>query len=73
MLIRIGARSRNLPYGVSGRQPNESIVGGGLGFPIGFGRAQLDLGLERASRTVPGLDGVKENGMIVSFGFRLRT
>ena len=73
MLIRIGARSRNLPYGVSGRQPDESIVGGGLGFPIGFGRAQLDLGLERASRKVPGLDGVKENGMIVSFGFRLRT
>ena len=73
MLIRIGARSRNLPYGVSGRQPDENIVGGGLGFPIGFGRAQLDLGLERASRKVPGLDGVKENGMIVSFGFRLRT
>ena len=73
MLLRIGARNRELPYGVSGKQPKENILGGGLGFPIGFGRAQLDLGLERASRKVPGLDGVKENGLIVSFGFRLRT
>jgi hypothetical protein len=73
MLIRLGIRNRDLPYGVSGRQPKESIFGGGLGFPIGFGRAQLDLGVERARRTVPGLSAVKENGTIVSFGFRLRT
>ncbi len=73
MLIRLGVRNRGLPYGVSGRQPKENIFGGGLGFPIGFGRAQIDLGLERASRKVPGLPSVKENGTIVSFGFRLRT
>lgn len=73
MLIRLGVRNRDLPYGVSGRQPKENIFGGGLGFPIGFGRAQIDLGLERASRKVPGLPSVKENGTIVSFGFRLRT
>ena len=73
MLVRLGARRRDLPYGVSGRQPKENILGGGFGFPIGFGRAQLDLGLERAARTVPGLPNVRENGVIASFGFRLRT
>lgn len=73
MLVRLGVRRRDLPYGVSGRQPKENILGGGFGFPIGFGRAQLDLGLERAARTVPGLPNVRENGVIASFGFRLRT
>ncbi len=73
MLLRLGARSRDLPFGVAGRQPKETILGGGLGFPLAFGRAQMDFGLERASRTVPGLDTVKERGLILSFGFRLRT
>ena len=73
MLIRLGIRNRGLPYGVNGRQPKENIFGGGLGFPIGFGRAQLDLGVERARRTVPGLSSIKESGTILSFGFRLRT
>jgi hypothetical protein len=73
VLLRLGARSRNLPYGVGGRQPTERIFGGGLGLPVGFGRAQLDLGIENASRKVPGLSGVSERGLILSFGFRLRT
>jgi len=73
LLLRFGARSRNLPFGVGGRQPKENIVGGGLGLPLGFGRAQIDLGVENASRTVPGLSDVSERGLIVSFGFRLRT
>ncbi len=72
-LLRIGVRNRDLPFGVGGRQPTENIVGGGLGFPMAFGRAQLDLGLERASRKVPGLPNVRERGLIMSFGFRLRT
>ncbi len=73
MLIRIGARTRGLPFGVSGQQATENIVGGGLGFPLAFGRAQIDLGLERAARKVSGLDNVSERGLIMSFGFRLRT
>ena len=72
-LLRIGVRNRNLPFGVAGKQPTENILGGGLGFPMAFGRAQLDLGLERASRKVPGLSNVSERGLIMSFGFRLRT
>jgi hypothetical protein len=73
MLVRIGARRRDLPFGVSGLRPKETVLGGGIGFPMAFGRAQLDLGLERAARTVPGLANVKESGLIMSFGFRLRT
>jgi hypothetical protein len=73
VLFRLGARNRNLPFGVGGRQPTESVFGGGLGFPLAFGRAQLDVGLDRAQRKVPGLPNVKESGLTMSFGFRLRT
>jgi hypothetical protein len=73
MLVRFGVRNRGLPYGVNGKQPKENIFGGGLGFPIGFGRAQLDLGVENASRKVPGIANLSERGLIFSFGFRLRT
>ncbi len=73
LLLRLGARNRNLPFGVNGVQPTESVLGGGFGLPLGFGRAQIDLGLDRATRKVPGLAGVQEKGLIMSFGFRLRT
>ncbi|HYW51734.1 MAG TPA: hypothetical protein VE861_14060, partial [Gemmatimonadaceae bacterium] len=73
LLLRLGARRRDLPFGVSGRQPKEDVIGGGLGLPLGFGRAQIDVGVERASRTVPGIADLKERGLILSFGFRLRT
>lgn len=73
MLLRLGVRNRGLPYGVAGLQPKENIVGGGFGLPIGFGRAQFDLGLERASRTIPSVSTIKEKAWIVSFGFRIRT
>jgi len=73
LLLRIGARRRDLPFGVGGLQPKEDGFGGGLGLPVGFGRAQLDVGLESASRSVPGLANVSERGLIMSFGFRLRT
>ena len=73
MLIRLGARSRDLPFGVGGRQPHENAVGGGIGFPLAFGRTQLDLGVERASRTIPGLSNISERAFIASFGFRIRT
>ncbi len=73
MLVRVGVRNRGLPYGVAGQQPKENIIGGGLGLPIGFGRAQFDLGVEHASRSVPNISAVKESGWIMSFGFRIRT
>jgi hypothetical protein len=71
--LRLGARRRELPFGVNGRQPKETAFGGGLGLPLAFGRVQMDFGLERATRTVPGLSSVKERGLTTSFGFRLRT
>ena len=73
MLVRIGVRRRDLPYGVAGVQPTEDLLGGGFGFPLGFGRAQVDLGVERATRKVSSLPNVSERGLIYSFGFRLRT
>jgi hypothetical protein len=73
LLVRLGARRRDLPFGVNGVQPTENSVGGGIGLPLGFGRAQVDLGIERASRALPGVSNLSEQGLIMSFGFRLRT
>jgi hypothetical protein len=73
LLVRLGARRRDLPFGVNGVQPIETSLGGGIGLPLGFGRAQVDLGAERASRTLPGISNLRERGVILSFGFRLRT
>ena len=73
VILRVGARRRDLPFGVNGVQPAENGVGGGIGLPIGFGRAQVDLGLDRATRKLPGVSGVSERALIMSFGFRLRT
>jgi len=73
MLVRVGARRRDLPFGVAGVKPKEDILGGGFGFPLGFGRAQLDLGIESANRKVTSLPNVSERALIYSFGFRLRT
>jgi hypothetical protein len=73
ILLRVGARSRDLPFGIGGRQPTERVFGGGLGMPLAFGRAQIDLGVERAARKVPGLSNVSERGLTMSVGFRLRT
>ncbi len=73
VILRVGARRRDLPFGVNGVQPTENSFGGGVGLPIGFGRAQVDLGVERATRKLPGIANVSERGLIMSFGFRLRT
>jgi hypothetical protein len=42
---------------------------GGLGIPLGSGRAALDLGVEFARRTQ---DALTEKGTIVSVGFSIR-
>lgn len=70
--LRVGIRRRTLPYGVGGVQPEESGVGGGVSIPLARGRYIFDVGVERASRTVPGLPNVSERAWTTSIGIRVR-
>jgi len=69
IVVRLGARFRTLPFQVAGATVNERGFGGGLGLPIAAGRAMLDIGLLRNSRT--GVSGVTENAYNLSFGLRV--
>jgi hypothetical protein len=72
LLVRLGGRQRDLPFGVQQRQPRERSFGGGLGLPLAGGQANFDIGYERLWRDVPGLSSVSERASILSVGVRLR-
>lgn len=68
-LLRVGYRSRGLPATYSGSAVHETSLAGGMGVPIASGRAMIDLGLVRATRSAP---GVKERAWVVSLGVGIR-
>lgn len=70
--LRAGWRQRTLPFGVDGVQPEERGIGGGLAVPLGRGRFIIDLGVERLTRTVPGVTGVRESAWSTAVGVRIR-
>ena len=80
VLLRLGGRRRDLPFGVGGADVRETAFAAGLGVPlasggaVGFERAMFDLAIQRASRTPLGgaLDGASERAWTVSFGFAVR-
>ena len=72
MDVRLGWRTRQLPFGVDGVQPEERGFGGGVGVPLARGRYIVDLGVERLTRTVPGLATARERAWALQFGVRLR-
>ncbi|HEU4632274.1 MAG TPA: hypothetical protein VFS08_21160 [Gemmatimonadaceae bacterium] len=67
--MRLGARWRDLPFGVAGEQPSEIAATGGLGFVLGGGRVLLDLSAERARRTA---GDAKETAWVFGAGLTLR-
>lgn len=80
VMLRLGARHRTLPFGVSGQKVEEIAFSTGFGIPISLDRATLDFGIARASRDAgrlsgPGFPGgvdVSETAYILSFGIRVR-
>ncbi len=79
VVLRLGARRRGLPFGVggvSGADVNETAFGGGVGLPLGGGRALADLGVQRAIRSVDGgpaaVRGARERAWLLSVGFTVR-
>jgi hypothetical protein len=76
LLLRLGARRRGLPFGVGGATVNETSFGGGLGLPLGGGRALADASLQRALRSTEGGTGAvasaRERAWLLSIGFTVR-
>jgi hypothetical protein len=67
--VRVGIRDRALPFGISGNEVRERILAGGLGIPVSRGRAQIDLALQRATRSAP---GITEKAWLITVGLGIR-
>ncbi|MCX5766985.1 MAG: hypothetical protein NTZ43_07170 [Gemmatimonadetes bacterium] len=66
--MRIGTRSRELPFAVRNAAVKETSYSGGLGIPVAR-NALVDLGLQHATRTAT---GANETAWIVSVGLSIR-
>jgi len=67
--VRLGARTRDLPFGWNGHTVSERTFAVGGGVPFARGWAMLDVSLQRALRTA---GGVTERGTILSVGLSVR-
>ena len=74
ILLRVGGRQRTLPFGVGGADVKETAFAGGIGAPLGGGRAMFDLTAQHASRTPQGgtASGTKERAWTLSVGLTVR-
>jgi len=79
ILLRLGGRRRDLPFGVGSADVRETAFSGGIGAPLAGGRALFDLALQRASRTTIGGTGggtdaasASERAWTLSIGFTVR-
>jgi hypothetical protein len=66
--MRAGARFRTLPFGFNGQKVSETSFMGGLGVPLARDRAAFDFTIQHAARSAT---GIKERGIILSFGLRV--
>ena len=69
IMLRAGARWRELPFGVGATKATEFEVGGGLGFQFPFERANADIGIRRASRSA---GDARESAWTLSLGVSVR-
>jgi hypothetical protein len=69
IMLRAGARWRELPFGVGAAKATEIEVGGGLGFQFPFERASADIGIRRASRSA---GDARESAWTLSLGVSVR-
>ena len=67
--LRLGARSRTLPFGLNGEKVSENTLAAGFGLPLARDRSSFEFAVQRASRSA-GSD-IKERGFILSFGLRV--
>ncbi len=68
-MLRLGFRSRTLPFGANGDQVSERAFTGGFGIPLSRGRSQVDFAVQRASRSG---GGASERAWLLSLGLGIR-
>ncbi len=66
---RLGFRDRGLPFGLGDEQVGERALSGGFSLPLARGRGQIDLGLQRATRSAA---GATEKAWNLSIGVGIR-
>ena len=71
LTIRGGARRRTLPFLADSQQVHETAFTLGTGAPFARGRAQIDMFVERSSRTANDLDAT-ERSWTFGLGFTIR-
>ena len=71
LTVRAGARRRTLPFLAANEQVRETSFTLGSGVPLAGGRAQLDLFVERASRSADKVDA-KERSWTFGLGLTVR-
>jgi len=71
LTLRAGARRRTLPFPISNETVRESAFSFGAGTPLAGGRGQIDLFLERASRSATNVDA-KERSWTFGLGLSVR-
>lgn len=70
MPVRLGFRTRTLPFGVGSAQVRETEISAGGGIPLSQGRVALDLALAHAQRSAN--VGYTESGWILSVGVAIK-
>jgi hypothetical protein len=79
LILRAGVDRRQLPFAIRGKSATETLYAFGLGAPFAQGRASIDAGISRASRsatipassTTPGAK-VSESAWIMGLGLTVR-
>lgn len=71
LALRAGARRRTLPFLADSGRVRETAYTFGTGTPLAGGRAQLDVFVERAARSAPGVDA-KERSWTFGLGLTVR-
>ena len=71
LTIRAGARRRTLPFRAGAERVNETAFTLGTGAPLASGRAQVDMFVERATRTAGSVDA-KERSWTFGLGLTVR-
>jgi hypothetical protein len=66
--LRLGARQRTLPFDIGTQAISERSFAGGVGYPLSLGRASLNLGVQRASRSG---GGARETAWLTNFGLAI--
>ena len=71
LLLRVGARSRTLPFAAAGAKVRETAYAGGIGLPFAGDRTVIDFGAQRATRSASGTNA-SERAWTLGVGVTVR-